>query len=40
MPWREIETRPWSDLDGQIYDPTDEDLKGRNPMGSEDYTNY
>ena len=40
MPWREIETRPWSDLDGQIYDPTDEDLKERNPMGSEDYTNY
>lgn len=40
MPYREIETRPWSDLDGQVYEPDEEELRERNPMGDEDYTNY
>lgn len=40
LPYRPIETRPWSDLDGEIYEPSEEELQQENPMGTEDYTLY
>lgn len=40
LPYKPIETRPWSNLDDGIYEPTEEELQQQNPMGDEDYTPY
>lgn len=40
LPYRPIETRPWDQLDDEIYVPDEEDLQKQNPMGTDDYTPY
>lgn len=40
LPYQPIETRPWSDLDGMVYEPDEEELQAENPMGTDDYTPY
>ena len=39
LPWKPIETRPWSELD-ETLSPTEEELQEENPMGTDDYTPY
>lgn len=41
MPYHEIETRPWNDIDDYTYEDESElekELQSQNPMGTEDYT--
>lgn len=37
MPYKEVETRPWNELD-ILPEKTDEELKAENPIGTDDYT--
>ena len=40
LPYKPIETRPWYDLEDEVYEATEEELQSQNPMGTDDYTPY
>lgn len=40
LPYTEIETRPWNDIEGSDIDVSEEALQAENPEGTDDYTPY
>jgi len=40
LPYKPIETRPWSNTDDLVHEPTEEELQQQNPIGTDDYTPY